>query len=147
VAWTIRAEVVAAAEAADVPLTVLSDDETQALRAAVEERFADGSEAPYLFDRLREAVFARIDEGWRMLAGFDAASPALVLTDDDEPAFELRSPADFVRVYDETPAFDFYVVDRELGSLVGFNHHDFLFAAGAAEAWLDGLGLDVVRPS
>ena len=85
-----------------------------------------------------------MENGWRLLAGFDAASPALVLTD-DEPAFELRSAADFVRVYDETPAFDFYVVDPELDSLVGFNHHDFLFAAGAAEGWLDGLGLGVVR--
>jgi hypothetical protein len=136
--WQIAEQVRAAAIKLRVPVTALAREEASKIRERVFERYTESDRRGALWERLRDVVSAQDADAWKWLGAYAGDDRGVLFFNaEDEPEmFEFEHCRDIVSVLAECTGFEVYVTDKELSSVLCFNHHDFLIAAGDARAWL-----------
>ncbi len=122
----------------DAQIRLLSDDEGIALFAAVEEHFVDGKNWTWWWEHFRSpAAWAhfRENDGFEELDNLvpSASERVWFIAEDSllrhSPVYEADT-ATIQRVVGNCRGFEYYIVAKDFGWLLGENHHSALFAVG-----------------
>jgi hypothetical protein len=147
-----RDQVRTAAKVVNARITELSAEQSQQVRAAVLQRFVDGSRIPSagfskrrtleswpLWEALRGAASVQAVDGWRWVSDFVGNSTVVMFfnEDEDRTMFRFADGAQLVPVLEECTPFEFYLTNDDAEYLICFNHHDVLIGAGTAALWLE----------
>ena len=121
-----------------VEVTPIGNDESEALRSRIIERYCPGKPYWPLWEHCEFAERVQDRGSWRWIPEFIGSHECIILFNpsDDTGAFSCRDGDRLRTLLGQTHGFEFYLTDRSASYLICFNHHDFLLAAGDAAPWL-----------
>jgi hypothetical protein len=134
----INAEIELAIRNTGARASALSEHETAHCLTAVDRRFAHRHSGSALWDRLIDSVGYQDVNGWRMLSEYRPDDPCTLFVPPhlESTAFLFECSRDVSPVLRECSGFVVYVAASSPDSLLCFNDHDFIIAAGDAKGWL-----------
>jgi hypothetical protein len=114
------------------PLTAL---EIEHLKGLAVERLGVQLQG-WPWDRKQAPRGHQDENGWQVAPELVGTDGCIMFLDLEPPAFRLPSAASVVRVLEQLPPVEFYLIAPDARYMLCFNHHDFLVGWGEAEAWL-----------
>lgn len=139
----IADEVESCARSACLSVTRLTPDEAASVRRKA-LNLCYGESAPVtewpspLWESGAFAVALQDPDGWARLEPLLGAGPCYLLFDpaEEETIYRLGATTELTTILRGTFGYEFYALNDCVTSIVGFNHHDFLLAAGDAASIL-----------
>ena len=127
-------------ESAQHPATrfhVLGKEEADDLRKDILNKFAAGN-PKVIWQDLLSSASVHDPNAWRWIDSYLSGNSFVLFFDEqeDKSMFQFPPGTRLTPILEECPGFEFYVTDYAATYLLCFNHHDYLIAAGRAEAWL-----------
>jgi hypothetical protein len=134
----IKDAVIDASNAVGCSIVQLSREESERVRACVEEKYATGFGGLPLWERLSSDCSRYDPDGWRMIADFSLGNRVTFFFDRESESvmYSVASCGDVVKILSECPGFVFYLTDEDFDFLLCFNDHDYLIGAGSAKDWV-----------
>jgi hypothetical protein len=133
-------QLVQALAALALPGRPCTREEARDEAAALATRFGAPAATWNFWDHLAESSSVQDPDGWRWAPELLGTGSIVLLVEDSGRwgGVRLEHAPDAVALLGECAGFEVALATTDRGSLVWLNHHDFVIAAGAARAVLEG---------